>query len=127
LERLRADLNRTIRGELTIDELIEKHRTRQPKRARPRAIYPARVIFDNDSSRRYTVMEIRAPDRPGLLYRITRALNECRLDIHRAIITTEAYGVVDVFFVTDLEFNKIHIENDQNKIRKALLDAIDAD
>lgn len=124
LDRLRHDLNLVIQGRMSIDDLIARHRTRQPKRARPRAVHPPAVFFDNVSSQRYTILEIRATDRPGLLYRITRALNECHLDIHRSIIATEAYGVVDVFYVTDMEYNKIHTETDQQRIRKALLAAV---
>src|SRR5690606_15418983 len=86
LDRLRHDLNLVIQGRMSIDDLIARHRTRQPKRARPRAVHPPAVFFDNVSSQRYTILEIRATDRPGLLYRITRALNECHLDIHRSII-----------------------------------------
>jgi [protein-PII] uridylyltransferase len=106
LERVHHDLNLVLRGEMTIEKLIEKHRGRTRKRTRPRSPHPSRVIFDNTSSQEYTILEIRTTDRPGLLYRITHALSECQLDIKRAIITTEAYGVVDVFYVTDLEYNK---------------------
>ena len=70
------------------------------------------------------VIEIRTPDRPGLLYQITRALSECQLNIQRAIITTEAYGVVDVFYVTDLEYNKIYDPIQKGKIEETILAAI---
>jgi [protein-PII] uridylyltransferase len=126
LDRLRMDLNQVIKGEMNIEDLIVRHRARLPKRARPRAINPTTVLFDNKSSQRYTILEIRASDRPGLLYRITRCLSERQLDIHRSIIATEAYGIVDVFYVTDMEYNKIHSEADQHKIRQALLAAIDS-
>jgi [protein-PII] uridylyltransferase len=125
LDRLRKDLNDVIKGEMQIEDLIVRHRARLPKRPQPRAINPTTVLFDNKSSHRYTILEIRATDRPGLLYRITRCLSERQLDIHRSIIATEAYGIVDVFYVTDMEYNKIHAEADQHKIRQALLAAID--
>jgi [protein-PII] uridylyltransferase len=127
LDRLRLDLIKVIQDKMTVQELIERHKTRQPHRATPRAVYPTAVIFDNASSKRYTVIEVRATDRQGLLYRIAHALTGCRLDIHRAMISTVAYGVVDVFYATDMEYNKIHSESDQEKIRRALLEAIEAD
>jgi [protein-PII] uridylyltransferase len=127
LDRLRLDLIKVIQEKMTIEELIERHKTRQTRRAAPRVVYPVSVIFDNASSKSYTVIEVRATDRQGLLYRIAHALTGCRLDIHRAIISTVAYGVVDVFYATDMEYNKIHSESDQEKIRRALIEAIDAD
>lgn len=125
LDRVRNDLNLVVRGEKTIEELIERHRSRQKKRARPRSPHPTRVLFDNESSQAYTVIEVRATDRPGLLYQITRALAECQLDIQRALIATEAYGVVDVFYVTDLEYNKIHDAAARQRIEETLLAALD--
>lgn len=125
LDRLRQDLNRVIKGERTIDELMEKHKTRRLRRPEPPSPHETRVVFDNDVSPKQTVIEVRTKDKPGLLHRIARAMNENQLYIHRAIITTEAYGVVDVFYVTDLENNKLHGEPAQREIEAALITAID--
>ena len=125
LERLRQDLIRVMHGEKTIEELLRKHRGRrrpQPPQCSP---HPSDVRFDNKSSQSCTVIELRTTDRPGLLFAVTRALSDCDLDIQRAFIATEAYGVVDVFYVTDLEYNKIHDPNQQEQIRRALLRAAD--
>ena len=126
LERLHHDLNLVLLGEKTIETLIEKHRGRVKRKPRVRSPLPSTVIFDNNSSAEFTILEIRTADRPGLLYTITRALSECQLNIHRSIITTAAYGVVDVFYVTDLEFNKIHESLQRKQIQETLLAAIDA-
>ena len=124
LDRLHQDLNQVILGEKTIEALIEKHRGRSRRRARTRSPLPSSVLIDNASSLECSVIEIRTTDRPGLLYLITRALSECQLNIQRAIITTEAYGVVDVFYVTDLEYNKIYDVNERKKIELTILEAI---
>jgi len=123
LERLRQDLNQVVLGEKPIEALIEKHKGRPRRRARGRSPIPSTVLIDNNS-REATIIEIRTPDRPGLLYQITRALSECQLNIQRAIITTEAYGVVDVFYVTDLEYNKIYDPIQKGKIQETILAAI---
>ena len=51
-------------------------------------------------------------------------MTEAGLNIDSAIIDTEAYRVVDVFYVTDLENNKIddpkRIKEIKSRIRKAL-------
>lgn len=124
LERLRKDLNHVLQGKMTIQELIERHKGRPRKIARANRPLPSIVLFDNDSSKSTTIIEVRTADRIGLLYLITGALLACRLDVQRAIIATEAYGVVDVFYVTDLEYNKIYNEKTQRQIEQAILTAI---
>ncbi len=125
IERLRQDLNQVLKGEKTIDQLIEKHQARRPRRLKAKAPYPTSVHFDNTSSQLHTLLEFRSSDRPGLLFDITRAIRQCGLDIHRANINTEAYGVVDVFNVTDLEYNKIHDSTARKKIEQTITEAID--
>ena len=53
------------------------------------------------ASRSATVLEVRAHDEPGLLWRIGRALGECGLDVRAARVETLGAEVVDVFYVTD--------------------------
>ena len=65
------------------------------------------------------MLELRTTDRPGLLYQIASVLDQHRLNIYRAMATTEAYGVFDVFYVTDLEYNKVH---DAGQIEKLTRD-----
>lgn len=108
LERLRADLNKVFLEEMTIEALIERYGAEGAKRAPVIALRPSEFRFDNEGSQHYTIVEIRSADRPGLLYRIARVFDEFKLNIHRAMLATEAYGVMDVFFVTDLEYNKIY-------------------
>jgi [protein-PII] uridylyltransferase len=47
------------------------------------------------------VVEVRAHDEPGLLWRIGRALGECGLNVRAARVETLGAEVVDVFYVTD--------------------------
>jgi [protein-PII] uridylyltransferase len=53
------------------------------------------------------VVEVRAPDQVGLLYRIAHALHELGLDIHQARIATHPEGALDVFYVWDLNGEKL--------------------
>ena len=65
------------------------------------------VRVDNAASQFFSVVEVRAPDQVGLLYRITRALHELGLDIHHAKIATHPDGALDVFYVWDLSGEKL--------------------
>ena len=73
---------------------------RQPVRSAPIALEP-HVLVDNGASRGYTVIEVSARDRPGLLHDITRTLSACGVSIGSAHISTVGCRAVDVFYVRD--------------------------
>ncbi|MBN2477548.1 MAG: [protein-PII] uridylyltransferase [Pirellulales bacterium] len=87
---------------------------------------PSRVNADNSTSDRYTVLDIFAHDRAGLLYTIARALFELGLSVWRAKIGTYLDQVVDVFYVTDARGQKIEDEPRVEQIRHRLLEVIDS-
>ncbi|HEY3632584.1 MAG TPA: hypothetical protein VGL21_16895, partial [Jatrophihabitantaceae bacterium] len=47
-----------------------------------------------------TVVELRADDAIGLLYRVTAALERCDIDIRSARVSSLGGSVVDAFYVT---------------------------
>jgi UTP:GlnB (protein PII) uridylyltransferase len=61
---------------------------------------PARVVIDNDSSERFTIIDIFAHDRRGLLYAIATTLRELDLSVSLAKIATHLDQVLDVFVPT---------------------------
>ena len=69
-------------------------------RSAPIALEP-HVLVDNGASRGFTVIEVSARDRPGLLYDITRTLSACGVSIGSAHISTVGSRAVDVFYVRD--------------------------
>jgi len=118
-----ADLiGRALRGELRLRELVRSVQ-RPQSRIKAFSVTP-RVIIDNESSNRYTVIEINGLDRIGLLYDLTEALFALSLNIASAQITTFGEKAVDVFYVTDLTGDKITSANRQKQIEKALTAAL---
>ncbi len=85
---------------------------------------PAKVRIDNNTSERFTILDIFALDRIGLLYTVTRMLYEFELSVHMAKIGTHLDQVVDVFYVTDRSGQKILDENRLQQIRERLLQRI---
>ncbi len=61
---------------------------------------------------------------PGLLYQVTRVINERGLDISVAMVTTEAYRVVDVFYVTDIEGQKLEKTQDIEELARKMEQAL---
>jgi [protein-PII] uridylyltransferase len=85
-----------------------------------------RVVIDNDSSEQCTVIDVFAHDRRGLLYTVTRAIFELGLSVQLAKISTHLDQVVDVFYVTDSQGNKIGEGERLKDIRTRLFDTVDA-
>jgi [protein-PII] uridylyltransferase len=83
------------------------------------------VRTDNSTSERYTIIDVFAADRTGLLYRITRTLYELGLSVSVAKIATHLDQVLDVFYVTDQEGRKIVDESRLQSIQERLLAEID--
>ena len=73
---------------------------RVPRQLKHFAFAP-QVTIHNDAQRPVTVLELSAPDRPGLLARIGMIFLEFDLSLQNAKIATLGERVEDVFFITD--------------------------
>ena len=81
---------------------------------------PPKVVVDNRSSDFFTLIEVFADDRVGLLYRITKTLFDFELDIRIAKIATKGDQVADVFYVRDLLGRKVENEERLRRIVETL-------
>jgi [protein-PII] uridylyltransferase len=96
-----ADLQAALEGRLPLEDLLGA----PPAGAENGQQVSVRI--DNAASQFFSLVEVRAPDRVGLLYRITSGLHALGLDIHHAKIATYADGALDVFYVWDLDGAKL--------------------
>ena len=69
--------------------------------------FPARMAIHPDNNPHYTVVDIAAPDRIGLLYEILRAVSDAKFLIAAARITTEKGAAIDSFYITDLKGGRV--------------------
>ena len=121
--RVRRAVSYTLLGKLELEYRLEQKRTSPltlPSRA-PKARSKVRVDFE--ASDFYTVVEIAAPDRLGLLHDLARALASLRLEIHLARIATSAGRIHDSFYVRSEGGQKLTDPAQAEEIKKALLAA----
>ncbi len=124
-QRVEADLCEVLEGRVFVESLFDK--CKEPDYLKSATNRPQRknmVEIDNNVSARYTVIDIFATDRIGLLYEITRTLNDLGLYIAVSKIATKVDQVADVFYVCDIFSQKITDPAGLEKIRTALLDQL---
>lgn len=83
-----------------------------------------KVVVDNETSRLYTIIEVYGGDRPGTLYQLTQTLSDFRLNIHRARIATEVEQLIDIFYVTTADGDKVDDNQLLKKIKQTLMNII---
>ena len=119
-----SDLRRMLEGRLDVEERLE----RRVRAARPRGavVAPPKVTLVDDASLTATVVEVRAHDEPGLLWRIGRALGGCGLDLRSARVETLGAEAVDVFYVADESGQPLTSRDARQATVEAVLAALSA-
>jgi [protein-PII] uridylyltransferase len=123
-ERLEVALRAVLRGELDVEALVQGSARPWLRRRRGRVV-PTTIEIDNDVSETYTVLDVTAADRVGLLFTITNCLYHQWVQIHLAKVTTMVTQALDAFYVTDHEGRKIVDAARLEQIRAALLEALE--
>ena len=100
---LAADLRRAAAGQLS-----GLGRLAAPRPSRAGAPAP-RVVWHEDAATDAVVLELRAADAPGLLYRVASALAGAGADVRAARISTLGADVVDAFYLVG-EWNRATVE-----------------
>jgi len=121
-KKVREDLEAVLSRRVPVEKLVaSRPKTESVAMWRTPAV-PTELKIDNGVSRGFTVVEMIAEDRPGLLYAIARTLFAQGLDIHRSKIATEANRAIDVFYVRDKAGGQKIVDDDRlGKLREALL------
>jgi [protein-PII] uridylyltransferase len=81
--------------------LIEKAKRQSRHPLTPPIEFPTRIVIDNKTHPTYTLMEIQAPDRLGLLYDILACLDREGVLIALSRINTQDGAAIDTLYVVD--------------------------
>jgi [protein-PII] uridylyltransferase len=93
---LREDVRQAIDGRLDVAGRLA---TRAAERRARHPVAAPRVTEVADASRRATVLEVRAHDAPGLLYRVAAAVSAAGAGVSSAVVGTLGADAVDVLYV----------------------------
>ena len=115
-------LRMVLTGDAQVAALLEKRRA--AGRAAAGAEGSVKITLDNHLSDDYTVLEVKCPDRLGLLYLVTKTLAGFGLDIATARIATEIDHAVDTFYVHDGQGRKVEDADALGRVREALEQAL---
>ena len=124
-QRIARVIGDVVSGARSVDG--HKVRSSRPKPRLGAFTVPPDVVIDNSGSQDFTVVEVQALDRPGLLFDLSRVLSDLGLDISSAHIATFGEKAVDVFYVTDSSRKQVTSEEAKAHIRESLLDMLSAD
>jgi [protein-PII] uridylyltransferase len=118
-------LDAVLGGEVEVGELVRRRRrpiglTRSPSRKDPR------VLVSNTESDFYTLVDVIADDRLGLLYDATRTIGEHGFEIYISKAATIKDQVTDTFYIKDRAGKKVKDIRALDRLRDGLLEAVDA-
>ena len=124
-ESIGLRITEVLTGRQTIEAMMRRGARLSMGRSFPAHRQPAEVRIDNETSDRFTILDVFADDRQGLLYVITNAIFQLGLSVHASRISTRLDQVADVFYVTSMEGKKVEEAGRLESIRTAILSEIE--
>jgi [protein-PII] uridylyltransferase len=114
-----------LKGWEHVDDVLRRGARLKMTRPLPKAREATEVRIDNETSDGFTIVDVFADDRQGLLHVITNAIFQLGLSIHAARISTRLDQVADVFYVTDQHGKKLGGHEQLERLRTGVEKAIE--
>ncbi|MBF7053718.1 [protein-PII] uridylyltransferase [Halomonas sp. KAO] len=121
LEEIRAHLVEELDDPDDYPQIVTRHTPRQLRHFK----VPTQVTIEQDPANERTLLELIAPDRPGLLARVGRIFMEQDIALSAAKIATLGEKVEDVFFITDKTGRPLTDPERQARLRERLVEVLD--
>src|ERR1019366_2263735 len=119
--RFQDSISDVLTGKTSLETLMKRRRSDAKG---PKATIETKLLFDDKSSSRSTLLEVITPDRPGLLYEMSAQMAKLSCNIEASLIDTEGRTAIDVFYLTS-SGQKLTAEQ-KKKLEKALITALAA-
>jgi len=122
---VRRLLRGALEGEVDVAELV--HQRRRARLGGPTApvASPQSVLLSNSESDFYTIVDVAANDRRGLLFDLTRAIADLGHEVFISKAATILDQVTDTFYLKDREGKKITDPADLDCLKRALRAVLD--
>ena len=121
--KIHQELNDVFEESVDIEQLLHRHRMKWKRRSRV-ANPNVRIDVEFEDHPRYTIIDVYAPDMLGFLYRITGTMSMLGLNISFAKIATRVDGIVDSFYVLDLNKKKLEEAEQREYVHNEILKVI---
>ena len=125
LEKVGKAIVSVLKAELSIEAFMEQNQRVSFRSQMPIRQHRPEVKIDNETSDHFTVIDVFADDKQGLLHEIAKTLYDLGLSIHSAKIGTRLDQVVDVFHVTERNGNKVEDARTCELIQTRLQEKVD--
>lgn len=123
-EKIERDLRLCLSGEMQINIEFKNYQSRWRRLENKLFRKKEKIKIRFEEHDKYTIIDVSAPDRLGLLYQITKSMTDVGLNIYFAKISTKGDDVIDSFYTLDRNLKKI-LPHDYEMIRIALTEAIE--
>lgn len=108
-------------GALDLESKISQIKSLKRNGLSPVSTYQkSSLAINNDTSDFFTLIEVRAVNRLGLLYQVARIISGFGLDIHRAFVSRNTDLCSDVFYVVNEVGEKIEDDGLKQQIAEAI-------
>ncbi|MBL8072160.1 MAG: [protein-PII] uridylyltransferase, partial [Nitrospira sp.] len=124
-ESIGSTITEVLTGRQPIETVMRRGARLNMGRSLPAHRQPSEVRIDNETSDRFTILDVFADDRQGLLYIITNAIFQLGLSVHASRISTRLDQVADVFYVTGMDGKKVEEAGRLESIRASILNEIE--
>ncbi len=99
IAQVKEQLEKVLTGQVRVQDLLTRRINEQRLPDRPLPSVETHVTAVAEASEHFTVIEIRAPDRIGLLYEIASVLQLHGVNIHLSKVDSVGSQVIDTFYV----------------------------
>jgi [protein-PII] uridylyltransferase len=120
IEQVCQRLEAVLSGEQNVEDLLTRRLNERRLAPRPTPSVETSVRVHQDQSDSFTVIEVRAPDRLGLLYEIAKTLWEQRVSTHFSKIDSLGTKIIDTFYVESVDGGKL-----DDDVAQALVEALE--
>jgi [protein-PII] uridylyltransferase len=123
--KIHAEALQAIEDQIPLDELISKKERQLFSLGDEYGNQPKKVKIDNVASDFFTIVEVSAWDRIGLLYELAKEVFSLGLDIRFAKVNADKERMTGVFYVRDSGGQKILEEDEIQRIKREIMNLME--